>query len=322
MLYSIYLIRGMDMRGKTVLRVLGSVFCLILSLVFVIAAVAVPFYYSITALTTPKTVAEVVQNVDYKTVVEQSPAIKSTLETYGIDSTAADNFIKSAEVGELIEVYADEATEILLNIPDDRMFDIPLIKEIVDENIDDVIALAEESTGLPLSEENIKKNVDTFIEKNEQQIEEVIPVIEETRVVVKTIKASTVIQKTLTLEFAIYMILAAVLIFALICIIKRTKGFLWLGIDFTVISIILALVVVFSRSDVVNMMALKLSHFETEIIESAISICTDKVIIALCGAAVFAVMFLMFFVVVKLVKRKYQNKTEVDPELIGDNVGE
>lgn len=294
---------------RIVCKVLGSIFCLLLSIGLIAAAVAVPFYYSITALTTPKTVAQVVQNIDYKTVIEQSPNIKSTLETYGIDSTSADEFMKSAETGELIEVYADEATEILLNIPDDRMLDVALIKEIVNENIGDFVVLAEENTGLNLSEENIKKNVDTFIEQNERQITEAIPVIEETRVVIKTIKASTVVEKTMTIGFAVFLISAAALVLGIICIIKRTNGFLWLGIDFMIISIILTLVVVFSRSSIISSAALQISHFEAEIIESAISICIDKVLIALGGAAIFAAMFLMFFVVVKLVKRKYQNSS-------------
>ena len=36
--------------------------------------------------------------------------------------------MKSKETGELIEVYADEATEILLSIPDDRKIDSSFVK--------------------------------------------------------------------------------------------------------------------------------------------------------------------------------------------------
>lgn len=294
------------MKYNIVWRILGNFFCFILSIIFIAVAIIVPFYYSITALTTPKTVAEIVQNVDYKTVIEKSPNIKSALQTYGIDSTAADDFMKSDKAGELIEVYTDEVTEILLDIPDNRMFNVELIKELVDENLDDFVVLAEKNTNLNLSEKSIKANVDTFIKNNEPQIKEAIPAIEQTRTVVKTIKASTVIENTLTLNFAIILILSTISVLLIICLIKRTKGFLWIGLDFLIISIVLALIVVFSRSSIISIAALQFSRFESEIIESAISICTEKVIIALVGTAIFAVLFLMFFVVIVLVKRKYR----------------
>lgn len=295
------------MKKNSALKILGTVFCLILSLFFIAIAVIVPFYYSITALTVPETIAHVVQNVDYETVIEQNPNIKSTLQEFGIDASEADKYMKSAQAKELIEIYADEVTEIFLNIPNDRMLDVSLIKEIVDDNIDDFIAIAEDNTGLELSEKQIGNEVDTFFKENKTEIEAAVPAIEDTRTIVKTIMASTIIERKLTLNFALIIIAVVAVVLAMICLIKRSAGFLWIGIDLLLISTILSLITVFSRSYVVSKVALNLSKFETEIIESAISICTEKIIFALYGVGILAIIFIMFFIVIVLVKRKYKN---------------
>ena len=311
------------MKKNSALKILGTVFCLILSLFFIVTAVIVPFYYSITALTVPETIALVVQNVDYETVIEQNPNIKSTLQEFGIDSSEADKYMKSAQAKELIEIYADEVTEIFLNIPNDRMLDVSLIKEIVDDNIDDFIAIAEDNTGLELSEKLIGNEVDTFFKENKTEIEAAVPAIEETRTIVKTIMASTIIERKLTLNSALIIIAVVAVVLAMICLIKRSAGFLWIGIDFTFISIILSLIIIFSRSYVVNKVALKFSKFETEIIESAISICTEKIILALYSVGILAIIFIMFFIVIVLVKRKYKNMNLNETNsTIGHNTGD
>ena len=141
------------MKNNDARKILGTVLCLFLSLFFVISLIIIPFYYSVIALTIPETIANVIQNVDYKTVIEQSPDIKSSLQDYGINSVEADKYMKSSQAKELIEIYADEVTEIFLNIPDDRLIDVSFIRKIVDDNIDDFLTITEDNTKLKFSKE-------------------------------------------------------------------------------------------------------------------------------------------------------------------------
>lgn len=108
------------MRKQKILKILGVAACVLLSLFLIVGVTAVPFYYSITALTNPETVAMVIQEVDYKRVIDKNPAVQKTLAKYGITSSEAETVMKSKQTGELIEIYADEVTEILLDIPDDK----------------------------------------------------------------------------------------------------------------------------------------------------------------------------------------------------------
>ena len=302
------------------LKISGTFLSVILCTVFVLLAVSVPFYYSITGLTKPKTVTEIVQSVDYKTVIKKTPVLESALKQNGIDGEKADKFMKSEQASQLIEVYTDEATEILLNVPKDRMFDVELIKEIAEENIDELVKIAEENTGKNYSEKKIKKNVDTFIKKNEKQIEEVIPVIETTRKVVKTIHESKVIEQQLSLKTALILSAVAGVILIGVFFMKKIGGCIWIGITCLISSVIQAMILIFSQSKLIEIIALRLSSFNVEIIESAISVCTEKIAISFCSTASGAFLLIALFAIIFFAKRKNQEKLHLCAEdSVADN---
>lgn len=256
-----------------------------------------PFYYSVIALTEPQTVTTIIQNIDYKTLIKKTPSVEATLKNYGIDYKKADEIMKSKETGELIEVYADEATEILLSIPENRKFDSSLVKELVDENLDKVLTVAKENTKVNLDQDKVKTAVNKYIAENGSELEAVAPVLEQARTVVKQIKLSKIVARTLTLPFIIIFTAVMLIIAALIFIIKRRNfnGLLFLGLDFTVVSLALGLTVYFCKSSFVTSLALKMSDFGVSIIESAVSVCADRIIIALIIAAALAILSIMFF---------------------------
>lgn len=289
---------------QKIFNITGTVICIILSMAFVLMSVVLPFYYSITALTKPKTITEIVQSIDYKTVIKKTTVIETVLKQNGINAQKAEEFMKSKEAGEIIEIYTDETKDILLNIPNDKMIDVPLIKELAEENLDDFVKIAEENTGKNFSEKKIKKNVDTFIEKNERQIEEAIPVIETTRKVVKTVHESEVAQKTLSTKFIIALVAVGIVFMALIILMKKNNGFIWLCINCMISSLLLATVLVFAQSDFMGKMALKLSDFNVEIIESAVSVCSEKIAIAFGISSLSTFLFIIIFIAIKGIQKK------------------
>ena len=282
---------------RKILRAATGFLYFFLNLFLIVICALVPFYYSVIALTEPQTITTVIQNIDYKTLIKKTPAVETTLKSYGIDYKKADEIMKSKETGKLIEVYADEATEILLSIPDDRKIDSSFVKELVGENLDKVLTVAKESTDIKINENAVKTEVYNYIEKNERELEEYVPVLEQARTVVKQIKLSKIVARTLTLPFIIIFTAVMLIIASLIFIIKRRNfnGLLFLGFDFTVVSLALGLTVYFCKSSFVTSLALKMSDFGVSIIESAVSVCADRIIIALIIAAALAVLSIMFF---------------------------
>lgn len=289
---------------RAILRAVINFINISLNLIMVLICTLVPFYYSVIALTEPQTVTTVIQNIDYKTLIKKTPTLETTLKDYGIDYKKADEIMKSKEAGELIEVYADEATEILLTLPENRKIDSSLIKELVDENIDKVLIFTKENTNIEFDEKEVKKTVSEYIAENENNIEEYAPVFEQARTVIKQIKFSRIVSRTLTLPFIIIFTAVIIMITALILIIKRRQfnGLLFLGADFTVVSIILGLTVYFCKSSFVTSLALKMSDFGVSIIESAVSVYVERIIIAIITAVELAVIAFILFAVLRYIK--------------------
>ncbi|MBR4123370.1 MAG: hypothetical protein IKT93_02995, partial [Clostridia bacterium] len=282
---------------------------LISSFVFILGVVAVPFYYSIVALTKPKTVAMVIREVDYKQVIQKNPALKKTFAKYDITPTDVDTIMKSTQAGELVEIYADEVTQIFLDIPDKKKLDVGYIKGIVNNNIDKFLDITEQNTNFKLDHKTLKKEVAQFLEKNEPTIEESVELIEEVRDVVKTIHTSRVVEKKISFWIAVVFIIVSLIMMADIIVLMHSNGFLWVGIDFAIISVLLGLIIGFCKSNFINTLALGISNFGVSIIESAIMVSTEKMLIAAFGTTILSVLFIGFFVALKLLKRKYLNNT-------------
>lgn len=284
---------------RVIFRAAKSFIYFLLNLLIVLICTVVPFYYSVIALTEPQTVTTVIQNIDYKTLIKKTPALEATLKDYGIDYKKADEIIKSKEAGELIEVYVDEATEIFLSVPDNRKFDTSLVKQLVDDNIDKVLTVAKENTNIEFNEKEVKETVSKYIEENESEIKEYVPIFEQVHTVIKQIKFSKIVSRTLTLPFIIILTSVMLIITALIFIIKRRnfKGLIFLGVDFSVASIILDLTVCFCESSFVTSLALQMSDFGVSIIESAVSVYVDRIIIAIISTTTLAVVSFVLFAV-------------------------
>lgn len=298
------------MRKQLIFKTLKTITCVILSGILIFGVVAVPFYYSIIALTKPETVAMVIQEIDYKKVIEKNPAIKNTLDKYKITPAEADIIMKSKETGEMVEIYANEVAQIFLDIPEDKKLNVTYIKQIVKDNTDKFLDIAEDNFNMKIGRKEAKQEVDTFFQNNEVIIEESVSMIEEVRDVVRTIYASRVLEKKLSFWIAIAFITVVFIVIAVIILLMRSNGFFWVGADFTVISILLGLIIVFSKSDFIKTISLKMSDFGTQIVESAISISTEKIIIALLGTIIITVLFFGFYVSIKLLKQKYQKREE------------
>lgn len=289
---------------RAILRAATNFIYILLNLLIILICTIVPFYYSVIALTEPRTVTTVIQNIDYKTLIKKTPALETTLKDYGIDHEKADEIMKSKEAGELIEVYVDEATEILLSIPENRKIDSSLVKELVFQNIDKVLTVTKENTNIEFDPKEVKATVSNYIAENESSIEEYAPVFEQARTIIKQIKLSKIVSRTLTLPFIIIFTLIMLILIALIFIIKRCSfnGLLFLGADFTVISIILGLTVYFCKSSFVTSLAVKMSDFGVSIIESAVSVYDDRIIIAVIVSSVLAILSFTIFAALRHLK--------------------
>lgn len=268
---------------RKILNAVSVFFSVIICIALVLLLVVTPFYYSVTALTKPETIVKIIQDVDYERLIEEDKVIKKTVKSMGLTAKTADELIKSEQAGKLIEVYADDAVELLMQIPKEKEWNAGLIKEIVNDNMDRIIEVADQNIDQSFSKNLLRAKINTAIESNEKLIEKAAPVLNQVKVVVETVKASRVIERTMTVKFAIALGAAFAVAATAVCLLRRRefKGFLWLSISFITAVLLLAAVVIYSKSGFVNTLAVSMSDFGTEILTSAISVYADKLIAAL-----------------------------------------
>ncbi len=283
---------------------------ILFSVILVLLAVITPFYYSITGLTKPKAVKTVVQSIDYVQMVDQSAAVQQALAEYGVDGKAADEIMKSEQTGDLIEQYADKVTEILLTVPSDRPIDLPLLREVVDDNLDKVLNVAEENAGVALPRQEITTVVEGFIDENQQEIKQSLPLLETARSVIKTVRMSAVVSRTMTWQFGLLLgLVGAALVTAIILFHKKNAaGLLWITVDSGIASVLLLLLMLFSRHALVNTVAQRISGFGGDVVRSAIQVSTDTVEIGLVAAIACTVLSLGIYIGWRLYKRNKKVK--------------
>lgn len=307
------------MKGRRFLGGVNIFVSVILSILLFCLTVVTPLYFSVTVFTKPQTVVKLVQSIDYKKVIEKNVVLVEALESFGVNATQVDKAIKSETAGKIIEVYADDAVDILMEIPTENMIDVPLIKELVNDNIDDVLNVVEENTDIKISKERVKNQVNTAIEKNEQIIEKVIPVIEPVRMVIKTVKASELLMNTLKPEFAAVLFATVFIIVLLILVLRRKKlgGFLWLAVNFLLSSAALLLVIIYSKSSIVKLIAEKISAFDTEVLISTISLSVERLNIGFAITVSLTMLCLMIYFI-RLIYLKIKNNVPKSSDILGE----
>ena len=131
-------------KPSTGIRVLTAFACVFLSIVFVLTAFVLPIYYSVAGLILPKTIASVVQKVDYVKIFTANADMDKIVAETKLDPAVFDEIIKSKEVSVLLEDFTGELTSALLDPNGDlNTVNADLAQEIIDKNMDDIIPVVE-----------------------------------------------------------------------------------------------------------------------------------------------------------------------------------
>ena len=313
------------MHKKRILNILSTFTAVILSIIFVVFCVATPFYFSITALSKPKTIVKIIQNVDYKNIIKENKELEDNLKQVGIDGEAADKLMKSPEAAVIIEDYSDEITDILVNIPTDKEFDISLVQQVIDDNIDAVLDIVEDSSQNPIVREDIKSEINNAVKKYKKTIEQSFTVVKQVSISVKTIYSSKIVKNILTPKFAFLFLLIILFLTGIICILKHKKAqcVLWIAIDCIISAAFLAAIIIFNNTDFVSKIALKASDFGSQIVLSTISLLVNRLGIGfLCLSALAAILITVYVIIYLKLLKKSTTQTELQEVISEEKTAE
>ena len=179
---------------KTFLNVLGCIFASLLSIVLVITLLIFPAYRAIASLATTSTIKNIVQNIDYAKLLPSSEELKKTLgenweeipligEMLKTDSfnQVVDDIIKSKAMGKVVELYAGDLINALMQKEEEKQLTTDAFKDIVIKESKSLVQILRpyipESTTL--TDEELAAEIQTYVSQNADQILGYLPDIAE-----------------------------------------------------------------------------------------------------------------------------------------------
>ena len=210
---------------------LTIILAVLLSITFVFTAISAVISAAVVSLVDKDTIASYVEVIDYKEIIESDDDISDALEKYKVKEDAVEEIIKSDAVAEIIDIYAKQFTDFIEgNEPEE--FTVDDLKDIVEDNMDELVEIANKHMTNKLDEAEIERRILKAIDENAEEIVEVMPsvdmIIEESdSTAIDIIKF--VFNPAIPVILTICSVILLVLVF--VCRIRNAQGFIWTAID-------------------------------------------------------------------------------------------
>lgn len=292
-------------------NVLTAFVSVILSVLFIIIAIASPLFYSVAGMIQPKTITNVIQDVDYVEILKDSDDFNQKCEELGIDMNTVDEIIKSESVGDFIEDCASELTLIIGNSDDSlEKFNASTVKDLLDEHIDGILDVFEEKTGESVDRNKIKSELDVMVEENKEAIEDIVTELEPVQnTIIEYSEISGMVKKALGWQCILILIVIQTAFLALIYALRRKnyKGFIWIAVNTGIVGVVMLTASVLLNSRFAKEIIAQTEGFASEITASLINSADAKLLTAL--VVCFVIMALSITACVLLRKYKKSIKT-------------
>ncbi len=250
----------------------------LLSIFAVTAAIFVPIYYSVAGLLAPKTVASVIQNIDY------TELLGGATEDAAGENELLSGLITSKTGGKIVAACAERIVGNMLGMTrEDEGFNAEFLKGVLNDNFDGILKEMEELTGETVDAESLKAELNGFVEENAEQIAALIPAIapEEGQTNPLT-SVFSVIGTTLRVWFIIAVAAAVALLFGLIYLCRRYNysGFIWISVDCGIAGVFVTAIAVLLGSPLVGALLESLDGLPVTVAESFVSAAVGKLTVA------------------------------------------
>lgn len=309
--------------GSIFLKILKILATLLLTFIFIITAFVLPLYYTVAGIFTPKTVATVVQNIDYVEIIEKSPEFKAAMNDLGIDISVANEIMQSDEIGDFVGNCAGSVLDIVITDPKNlASFDPLVMKDIIDEHIDEISDVLNEKLEKPIKKEDIHSTMNKLLEENSDAIKQaLIDLAPADNVINPYQKIMSTIKTTLSWPFITGVILAEALLLGLIYLLNKKKfgGFIWITVNAVIVAILLTVVFILCKSNLVSAVFTSALGFLAGVGATMLGTITAKLLIAIITLAVIAVGSIIAFILLKKNSTKKASEELIEQAVVQDD---
>ena len=210
---------------------LTIILAVLLSITFVFTAISAVISAAVVSLVDKDTIASYVEMIDYKEILESDDDISDALEKYKVKEDAVEEIIKSDAVAEVIDIYAKQFTDFIEgNEPEE--FTADDLKDIVEDNMDELVEIANKHMTNKLDEAEIERRILKAIDENAEEIVEVMPSVD---MIIEESDSTAIDIIKVVFNPAIPVILTTcsviLLVLVFVCRIRNAQGFIWTAID-------------------------------------------------------------------------------------------
>ncbi|MBR4071537.1 MAG: hypothetical protein IKK26_03175 [Clostridia bacterium] len=236
----------------------------------------------------------------------------------GVDGEMINALLQSEAAKEIIEQYTQGMTAVLSGETVTEEFTVDNVKEIVDENMDEIVGIAQEYVGEELSEEAIREKINEVVDSMAGEVLASLPSFEDMKQQMEGGLAAAlkiVSSPVLTYVCVGICVLIALLIYA--CKARRCRGLMWLAVDGFVAGALVSLVRTgfdMAQPMLVETVEGMLGAASKSIIESVLSVVVDpinsgrNILFGIASACAIA------FIIIRIVGAKISKKKQLEEE--------
>lgn len=279
------------MKQNRAVNVLTVILAVILSIVLVVAAVCTVLSSTMTAMVKPENMTKAIQSIDYTEIITEDQTLTSALEESNIDKEIVQKIMESSAATEVINTYAESLSAAIVGSEEAEGLTADKVKSIMNENMDEIVAIISENTTEELDEEELRLTLTETVNENAQEIVDILPSPKEIMDGVDP-ESAAVIEKvfnpSVSLALGAISLVVAGLVYA--CRFRKFGGLLWVGIDSAVAGTIVGavlMVIAFGKSFLSELISAGGS-----VVDWGFSLVTDGLVLGMIILFVIAVVFI------------------------------
>ncbi len=290
---------------------LTAFLAVILSIVFVVSAIATVLCASVEAFIRPGNIIKLVQSIDYASLLSDleeeistpDPETPTAPVDTGFQQELINDLMKSETAKELIGEYAQGITSVITGDELPEGLTAEKLKTIVNENMDEIVELVKEHSDESVNEAEIREQINTEIIDKADEIVAMLPSVEDVKNEVEdeTLKMlGKIFNPTLTYTMIGITVAIALLIFA--CRFRRFGGLIWIGVDCIIASVFIAIISVavnLCQSIIVDMLSINV-----QIVDSILMILTNTIRTGLWTFVIAAVVCIALCIILRKLTKK------------------
>ena len=282
---------------KIIMNVFGIIGASILSIFLVLALAATSFVYAASSFFQGENIFKIIASVDYSAIISS--------EMDEIDGEIVNELMQSEMMEEIVDLCVENIFDAIEGNDINRTVSPDDVEDIMEEHEDDLKKMVEEYVGdtIPLTEEILDEMTDALIQEYSIEIAESLPTVydlgldKDTLNIIMNLKNGT--------YFKAALVIAVVLtILVMLCQVMRFKGFMWIGVDYLVASVLTlissAVIKTINLGELLDVDALAYP-----VLNTITGIIASDIVKGVIVMAVSGVVFIVVFVVGrKLLKKK------------------